>query len=245
MRAAISAVAVTRHRSLNHRICSSLAPGMKRDVNQLPIDRVVLSPPRARQRDPRSRRLLGLTIALLGSALRIDAVEDEVRNPLWMSDRVANRRGAALRDTEEHERRPRLRRLDHRHEILGRAVDRQLRDVSLAHAATALVIADEAVVLREETNPVAPDRAFGVVLEVGEPIRRFDERWSGARLGPGDRRAVGGLGQAYRLAHLMACGRLSRRQSTRDRDKAHRRSGMSAAKTGRSPHTATRPRRRA
>src|SRR6188508_1692489 len=117
-----------------------------------------------------------------------------------MRDGVADRRGAALRDAEQNERRLWLRRRDDGFEILRGSVERQLADLAFAHAAAALVVTNEAVVLGEEPDPVLPDRALRLVLEVRQPVRRFDQGRPTSRVRPRDRRAVGGLRQVYRLA---------------------------------------------
>src|SRR6188768_2962234 len=116
-----------------------------------------------------------------------------------MRDGVADRRGAALRNAEQNERRLWLRRRDDGFEILRRSVERQLADLALAHAAAALVVTNEAVVLGKEPDPVLPDRALRLVLEVRQPVRRFDQGRATSRVRPRDRRAVGGLRQVYRL----------------------------------------------
>ena len=120
-----------------------------------------------------------------------------------MRNRVANRRGAPLRDTEQDERFLGLRRGDHRFEVLGGRVERQRADVAIAHAAAAFVVADEAIVSAEESNPVLPDRALGVVLEVRQPVRGLDDGRTAAGLRPCDRGAVGGLREVYRLTQWL------------------------------------------
>src|SRR5690606_10089063 len=95
-----------------------------------------------------------------------------------------------------------LRDLDNVLQVLYGAIERILRVFALGHAATAVVVANEAVVLCEELDPVAPHRAIQLILEMGQPIRRFHERRSVAHRRPRERRAVERLRQAYRLAHL-------------------------------------------
>src|SRR6185436_3361604 len=65
------------------------------------------------------------------------------------------------------------------------------------------VVANEAIVIGEEPDPVLPDRALGVVLEVREPVPCLDERRTFARVRPCDRGAVGGLRQVYRLTQWL------------------------------------------
>ena len=55
---------------------------------------------------------------------------------------------------------------DDRFEILEPAIHRKIRHVPVAHPAAALVVADEAKMISEELNPVAPQRAFDVVQEM-------------------------------------------------------------------------------
>ena len=57
--------------------------------------------------------------------------------------------------------------------------------VPLAHPAAPLVVAHEAEVRREELHPVSPDGAFPLVLEMGEPVGRFDEDRTGPGFRPG------------------------------------------------------------
>src|SRR3569833_2884329 len=91
----------------------------------------------------------------------------------------------ALRNSEQHELLARIARVDDRSEILRPACRREIADVPVAHATAPLVVADEAVLAREELDPVFPDRAFQVVVEVGEPVGGLDERGTLADMGAG------------------------------------------------------------
>ena len=59
-----------------------------------------------------------------------------------------------------------------------------------------LVVADEPAPGGEALEPVAPHGAVGVVVEMGDPVRRLDERRSGPRRGVGDARPVARRGEA-------------------------------------------------
>src|SRR5437588_2908378 len=107
-----------------------------------------------------------------------------------MPHRIADGRHRALRDAEEGEGRLRLGGVDDLLEVVDPARGRQLTGLPVAHAAAALVVADEAKVLSEELDPVSPHRTFPIVLEMSKPGSGFDERRPAARLGPGELHAV-------------------------------------------------------
>src|SRR5262249_575168 len=75
-------------------------------------------------------------------------------------------------------------------EIADPALERQLIDLPVGHPAAAVVPTHEPEVVAEEAEPVPPDRALQLVLEVGEPVRRLDEDGSRADFGPGEPNAV-------------------------------------------------------
>lgn len=94
---------------------------------KLPIDRVVLSPTQARQCNDRAIALLRFAIASHRSSLRVRAVENQVRDMLWVSGRVPDGGGAALGHAEQHERFTRLSDLDDSLQVLDRPMARPLR----------------------------------------------------------------------------------------------------------------------
>ena len=94
-----------------------------------------------------------------------------------MADRVTHSRCSALRDSQEHKLFIRCTGGGHcRGRILTPTLRRQIADIPIGQPATAFVIADELKVLLEEADPMPPDGAFRVVVEMSEPVRGLQER---------------------------------------------------------------------
>ena len=104
------------------------------------------------------------------------------------------------------------RRVDDRLQIVGPLIERQGAAVPVAHAAAALVVAHEPAVRREELDPVLPDRALPLVLEMREPVGGLDHDRTGARFGPRQARPV----RRGDVANVLA--KLRRASSSADRD---------------------------
>ena len=68
--------------------------------------------------------------------------------------------------------------------------------------AIAFVVADVAKVIAEEPRPMLPHRAFEVVLQMGEPRGRLDERHAPPHFSPRELDPVRGANVANRLQDL-------------------------------------------
>ena len=191
---AFSGDVVLRQRSLNQSICSSVASGDEPRREDLAERRVVLAPSGARQLDD------GAVLAARRRssprrrpAARVAAVEHQARDALRVPDGVGDatsrpparcraartaRSGAAAATTASRSVDP--------------ALEREIAHVPVGHPAAALVVADEAEVLGEEPDPVPPDRALPLVLEMRQPVGGLDQQRAGAGLGPGELDAVRG-----------------------------------------------------
>lgn len=137
------------------------------------------------------------------AADRVAAIQDQVRDPPRMPHRIADRRGRALADAEQRERPVDAGRIDHRLQVLHPALQRQVAGIPVLHPAAALVKADVAVVLAQEAHPVGPDRALAVVLQVGQPGCRLDQRRPAAGFRPGQLDVVGGFDVVDLLLHWV------------------------------------------
>ena len=90
--------------------------------------------------------------------------------------------GAALRDAEQIERRDiEGGGFDDRFEIAHPCLEREIGHTPVGEPAPAFVVADKRLMRRDRVNPVFPDRAFPFIIEVVEPVGRFDERRALAR----------------------------------------------------------------
>ena len=100
----------------------------------------------------------------------IAAVEDEIGDPLRVPRGVGHRDRRALRDAQQ--RKPvQAGGVDDRLQITDPGLDRRLADLRVRKAAAALVVTHNSVALAEPIEPMAPDRAFPVQLEMGQPGR--------------------------------------------------------------------------
>ena len=149
---------------------------------------------------------LRLGVAAVRVAARVAAVEDQARDALRVPHRVGDARRRALRDSEQRERLARRGRFDDLLQVVDPALEGEVGDVPVRHPAAALVVADEAEVPAEEADPVAPDRALPLELEMGEPVRGLDQQRARSRLGPGELHAVARAQIADPLAWLVVHG---------------------------------------
>ena len=130
---------------------------------------------------------------------QVAAVEHEVADSLRMADRIRNRDGGALADAEKRES-LQLERVHHRLEVPDPGVHRHLARRPVGQPATALVVPDEGMVACELAEPVAPDRAVPVELEMVEPVGGFDQGRAAAHRREGDACAVRGGAEANGLS---------------------------------------------
>ena len=102
--------------------------------------------------------------------LGVGAEQDQMADPLRMTGRVGDRHRAALGHTEQRE--PlQAEVVDDGFEVLHEGVEREVVDVVRRQPAAPLVVADELAPPGEADEPVAPDRALPVVVEMGDPVR--------------------------------------------------------------------------
>ena len=154
---------------------------------------IVLAPAHAGQLDDGAVLPFAPDVATARPAARVPAVEDEAGDAFGVPYRVDDRLRRPLRDPEERERLGRAGRRHHRLQVLDRALERGRAHVPVAHAAAALVVADEPEMLGEKVDPMAPDRALPLVLEVRQPVGGFDQQRARPRFRPGDLGPVSGV----------------------------------------------------
>jgi hypothetical protein len=109
---------------------------------------------------------------------------------LRVARRVRNRHRAALRHPEEDDALE-SGGVDDRLEVGDPRVERQVIYLPVRKAAPALVVPDERVHLPQAGEPVPPDRAVPVELQVSEPCRGPHQRRTAAMDGVRDSSAVG------------------------------------------------------
>ena len=122
-------------------------------------------------------------------AAPVGAGEDQVRNPLRVTDRVGDGDRTALRHPEQREPLD-TDRVHDELEVVDPGVEAEVVHVPVGQAAPTLVVADQPVPLGEAVEPVRPDRAVPLQFEVGQPVRRLDQWRSVAGFGVGDADAV-------------------------------------------------------
>ncbi|HEX5628109.1 MAG TPA: alpha/beta hydrolase, partial [Usitatibacteraceae bacterium] len=66
--------------------------------------------------------------------------------------------------------------IHHRFQVAHPGFEGDVRHVAIGEPAAALVHAQQPVIARERLDPRLPDRALPLVLEMGQPVRRPDER---------------------------------------------------------------------
>ena len=111
-------------------------------------------------------------------AAGVGRVQDQAGDALGVARGVHDREGPALRDTEEVElREPGG--VDHGLQVPHPRLERDVLDIPIREAAAALVVPDHRVPLAQSLEPVPPQRAVPIELEMGEPGRGAHERRSG------------------------------------------------------------------
>ena len=117
--AAVSGEVVLRQSSLNQLICSSLAPGTKRDVNTWRNVGLSLPQPETDEFDHCPvKTFLVRVVAVIRSA-RVAAVKYQMGDALRIFSGVSDTRRRALRDAEQRERFPQVGCRDDRVQILN------------------------------------------------------------------------------------------------------------------------------
>ncbi len=122
-----------------------------------------------------------------------------------MASRVGDRDGAPLRDPEQRE--PyQFQGVHHGFEVPDPRVERELFDRPVGESAAPLVVAHQRVVAGELPDPVPPDRAVAVKLEMAEPVGGLDQGWPAPGGRVGDAHAVAGGAEADLLIEGRAHG---------------------------------------
>src|SRR6185295_655463 len=94
---------------------------------------------------------------------------------------------------------------DHRLQVFDPPLERQLARLPIRHPAAALVPPEEMEVVGKEPDPMPPDRALPLILEVAQPVRGLDQAGARPRLGPGQLDAVA----RAQVPDLLAAGHCS------------------------------------
>src|SRR5262249_336448 len=142
-------------------------------------------------------------------AADVAAVENHLRDPLRMARGVGDADRRARRDPQEREWLLDLRGVHDRLEIPEPAGERQLGDVPGRYPPAGVVPAQGSEMVAEEAEPVPPDRALQLVLEMREPVRRLDQERTRADVGPGQLNAVFRAKVTDALAKLRIHGLVS------------------------------------
>src|SRR5215207_10982798 len=98
-----------------------------------------------------------------------------------MAHRVGDRGGTALRQAQEREA-LQPGRIDYGLQILDPRVEREAIDFPVRETTASLVVAHHGSSPRQPLEPVPPDRAAPVELQMGQPVRSLDQ---GRSAGPG------------------------------------------------------------
>ena len=121
------------------------------------------------------RLLLGTLPAELPPTC-VAAVQDQVRDPFGVAGRVGKGDGRSLGYAEQSEAVDAYG-VHHCLEVCHPRVDREVADLTVRQAAPALVVPDQRVAGGEPLEPMPPDRALPVELEVRQPgCRPYDRR---------------------------------------------------------------------
>jgi hypothetical protein len=142
---------------------------------------------------------LPLSAAAHQPPAREPSVQDEVAHALRVADGVCDGRGRTLGEAEQRKALE-LHGVDHRLEVAHPGLEGNLGGIAVGEAAATRVEAHQRVAARQALDPVAPDGAAPVVLEVREPVGRLHERRAAAGRGVGKPHAVGAGAEAQVLA---------------------------------------------
>ncbi len=152
--------------------------------------RILLAPADPHQLEHGAVLAFAFRIAALRPAAGVAAVENQTRDPLRMARGVGRADRGAGRDPQQCEWLLDSRGLRHGVDVSEQAFEREILDLSVRQPAAAFVPAQESEVAAEEADPVPPDGALQLVLEMGQPVRRLDQDRAGADFGPGELHAV-------------------------------------------------------
>jgi hypothetical protein len=179
---------------------------------------VVLPPADARERDARGV-LLAPRRPAPQPAAHVGAAEDDLLDALGVTARILDGDGPALREREQREL-IQAGGVDHRFQVGHERVQVELARIGIRQPAAALVVAKDREAAAQLLEPVAPDRALPVVLEVGQPVRDLDERRSGPVRRVRDPDVVRGDTETDGLLHIRTLLALSakRQRALRQRE---------------------------
>jgi hypothetical protein len=116
----------------------------------------------------------------------VATVEQQFRNALWMFRGVCSTDRGSLRNAEEGERLSQISRLHDVFHIRNPTFEGEVADIPVSHSAAALVVTNVAVVVSEEPDPVTPDRTLPLILEMRQPVCRFNHAGPRACFRPGE-----------------------------------------------------------
>src|SRR2546425_3521272 len=151
----------------------------------LAIRRIIPSPPHPGQLDLGSVFLDGFLWEALGPTDGVGTVQHEMADTFRMPDGVRNADRAALRQTHQYE--PfNSERIDDRLQVVDPRIERKVIDDPIGQTASPFVVPDISMEPRKFLDPMPPDRAFQIELNVAQPIRRPDERGTVAGHPAGD-----------------------------------------------------------
>jgi hypothetical protein len=141
----------------------------------LPEGGIVLSPA---DLDQLEQGLTSLDLSRVSSrapALRVASGEHEPRHAFGMAHGIDDRDRGALGVAEKRET-VETKRVDHRLEIAHEGLERDVRNVPIGKAGSALVVADQAELLGQAAQQGRPHRTLPIELDVVHPVRGLDHR---------------------------------------------------------------------
>src|SRR5438309_72667 len=109
-----------------------------------------------------------------GSPSGKSAIQNQVTDPLRVSDGIDDRDRTSLRNSEQRKA-IQLGGFDHAFEILFKSFERYIVDVPIGESVAAFVVADKLMMRCESVQQTAPNRALPIIFEVIEPVGRFDQ----------------------------------------------------------------------
>jgi hypothetical protein len=133
----------------------------------------------------------------------VAGVEDQVADPFRVTHRVGDGDRRALRYAEQCEAFD-AGGVDHALEIADPVVDRESLHLAIGQPAAALVVTHDRMARAKAAQPMPPNRASPVMLEMGEPVGRLDDRRTLAVHGVGEAHAVRRCAEPDALLHRGA-----------------------------------------
>ena len=185
-----------------HLLLASL--GQEEHREEMAERRIRVGPARADDRD-QSFVSPALAFAPAQPSSRVAAVEDEPLDSFGMTRGIRDGCRRPLRYPEQHET-VEPGGVDDALEVRHPAVQRDLSGRPIGQATTALVVPNERVPFAQPLQPVTPDRAPPVELEMSEPVPGLHDRRAAAVPRPCEPRAVRRDAEANLLVHTeMLC----------------------------------------